>query len=49
MAFLDLALLWYFAVIARTGVISLASLQVGRTQSEPSMQVHRLVHIVGSQ
>ncbi|HEV7309248.1 LysR family transcriptional regulator [Ensifer sp.] len=39
---LDLALLRNFAVIARTGSISLASLQVGRTQSTLSMQMQRL-------
>ncbi|MBK5566459.1 LysR family transcriptional regulator [Ensifer sp. SSB1] len=39
---LDLALLRNFAVIARTGSISLASQQVGRTQSTLSMQMQRL-------
>lgn len=44
---LDLALLKNFAVIARTGSISLASIQVGRTQSALSMQMQRLEDQVG--
>ncbi len=47
MRFLDLALLKSFTVVARTGSISLASLQVGRTQSALSMQMHRLEEMVG--
>ncbi len=47
MRFLDLALLRSFTVIARTGSISLAALQVGRTQSALSMQMHRLEEMVG--
>ncbi|MBD9628165.1 LysR family transcriptional regulator [Ensifer sp. ENS06] len=39
---LDLALLRNFTVIARTGSISLASQQIGRTQSTLSMQMQRL-------
>lgn len=44
---LDLALLRNFAVIARAGSISLASLQIGRTQSALSMQMQRLEELVG--
>lgn len=44
---LDLALLRNFTVIARTGSISLASLQVGRTQSALSMQMQRLEDQIG--
>lgn len=44
---LDLALLRNFAVIARAGSISLASLQIGRTQSALSMQMQRLEDLVG--
>lgn len=44
---LDLALLRNFIVIARTGSISLASLQVGRTQSTLSMQMQRLEDFLG--
>ncbi len=44
---LDLALLKNFAVVARTGSISLAALQVGRTQSALSMQMQRLEETVG--
>ncbi len=44
---LDLALLRSFTVVARTGSISLASLQVGRTQSALSMQMHRLEDAIG--
>lgn len=44
---LDLALLRNFTVVARTGSISLASLQVGRTQSALSMQMQRLEALIG--
>ena len=44
---LDLALLRNFAVVARTGSISLAALQVGRTQSALSMQMQRLEGEIG--
>jgi len=44
---LDLALLKNFAVVARTGSISLASQQVGRTQPALSMQMHRLEEMLG--
>lgn len=44
---LDLALLRNFTVVARAGSISLASLQVGRTQSALSMQMHRLEQAIG--
>ncbi len=44
---LDLALLKNFITIARTGSISLASAQVGRTQSALSMQMQRLEDQVG--
>lgn len=44
---LDLALLRNFAVIARTGSISVASQQVGRTQSALSMQMQRLEALTG--
>ena len=47
MPLLDLALLRNFAVVARTGSISLASLQVGRTQSALSMQMQRLEDMLG--
>lgn len=47
MPVLDLALLRNFAVIARTGSISLASLQIGRTQSALSMQMQRLEDLIG--
>jgi len=47
MQLLDLVLLKNFAVVARTGSISLASLQVGRTQSALSMQMHRLEGVIG--
>jgi Bacterial regulatory helix-turn-helix protein, lysR family len=47
MRLLDLALLRNFAVVARTGSISLASSQVGRTQSALSMQMHRLEDLIG--
>lgn len=44
---LDLVLLRNFTVVARTGSISLASLQVGRTQSALSMQMQRLEALIG--
>jgi DNA-binding transcriptional LysR family regulator len=44
---LDLALLRNFAVVARTGSISIASSQVGRTQSALSMQMQRLEDAIG--
>ncbi|WNJ93961.1 LysR family transcriptional regulator [Bosea sp. 685] len=44
---LDLALLRNFAVIAHTGSISVASLQIGRTQSALSMQMQRLEALTG--
>ncbi|MGX5735926.1 LysR family transcriptional regulator [Bosea thiooxidans] len=44
---LDLALLRNFTVVAHSGSISLASLQVGRTQSALSMQMHRLEDALG--
>ena len=47
MGLLDLATLRHFAVVARTGSISLASLQVGRTQSALSMQMRRLEETIG--
>ena len=47
MRLLDLALLKSFAVVAQTGSISLAALQVGRTQSALSMQMHRLEDVIG--
>lgn len=47
MAMLDLALLRNFIVVARTGSISLAALQIGRTQSALSMQMQRLETLVG--
>jgi len=47
MRLLDLALLKSFAVVAQTGSISLAALQVGRTQSALSMQMHRLEDAIG--
>lgn len=47
MRLLDLALLKSFAVVAQTGSISLASVQVGRTQSALSMQMHRLEEAIG--
>ncbi len=47
MRFLDLSLLRSFTVIARTGSISLAAQQVGRTQSALSMQMHRLEELIG--
>lgn len=47
MRLLDLGLLKNFVVVARTGSISLAALQVGRTQSALSMQMHRLEDQLG--
>lgn len=47
MHLLDLALLRNFAAVARTGSISLAATQVGRTQSALSMQMQRLEDMVG--
>lgn len=47
MSTLDLALLRNFAVVARTGSISLAAVQVGRTQSALSMQMQRLEELIG--
>ena len=47
MAILDLALLRNFAVVARNGSISVASSQVGRTQSALSMQMQRLEEVIG--
>jgi DNA-binding transcriptional LysR family regulator len=44
---LDLALLRNFVVVARTGSISVASTQVGRTQSALSMQIQRLEALTG--
>lgn len=44
---LDLALLRNFTLVARSGSISLAALQVGRTQSALSMQMHRLEDALG--
>lgn len=47
MADLDLMLLRNFTVVARTGSISIASHQVGRTQSALSMQMQRLEDLIG--
>lgn len=47
MQLLDLALLRNFTVVAHTGSISLAALQVGRTQSALSMQMQRLEDRIG--
>ena len=47
MSTLDLTLLRNFAVVARTGSISLAAVQVGRTQSALSMQMQRLEELIG--
>ncbi|PWW02176.1 LysR family transcriptional regulator [Hoeflea marina] len=46
---LDLALLRNFTIVARTGSISLAAAQVGRTQSALSMQMQRLGDLVGQE
>jgi DNA-binding transcriptional LysR family regulator len=45
---LDLVSLRNFLVVARAGSISLASQQLGRTQSALSMQMQRLEAEVGS-
>ena len=47
MSILDLALLRNFTVVARNGSISVASSQVGRTQSALSMQMQRLEEAIG--
>lgn len=47
MAVLDLQLLRSFSVVARTGSISTASMQIGRTQSAVSMQMRRLEETIG--
>lgn len=47
MHMLDLGLLRNFAVVARAGSISVASSQVGRTQSALSMQIQRLEALTG--
>lgn len=47
MRLLDLALMRNFAVVARTGSISLAAIEVGRTQSALSMQMQRLEDQLG--
>jgi len=44
---LDFALLRNFAVVARSGSISLAASQIGRTQSALSMQMQRLEQMIG--
>lgn len=44
---LDLSVLRNFTVVAHTGSISLASQQVGRTQSALSMQMQRLEDVIG--
>jgi DNA-binding transcriptional LysR family regulator len=44
---LDFALLRNFAVVARSGSISVASSQIGRTQSALSMQMQRLEQMIG--
>ncbi|WP_428031274.1 LysR substrate-binding domain-containing protein [Ancylobacter sp.] len=44
---LDLALLRSFTVVARAGSISGACVQIGRTQSALSMQMHRLESALG--
>lgn len=44
---LDTALLRSFTIVARTGSISLAALQIGRTQSALSMQMSRLEDAIG--
>ncbi|GAB3116277.1 LysR substrate-binding domain-containing protein [Novispirillum itersonii] len=43
----DLALLRSFSVVARTGSLSTAAVQVGRTQSALSMQMRRLEDLTG--
>ena len=47
MAELDLTVLRNFATVARAGSISVACLQVGRTQSALSMQIQRLERSIG--
>jgi len=47
MPILDLALLRNFVVVARAGSISVASSQIGRTQSALSMQMQRLEEMIG--
>ncbi|GGE27278.1 LysR family transcriptional regulator [Agaricicola taiwanensis] len=47
MASLDIALLRSFVAVSRTGSISGAALQVGRTQSAVSMQMRRLETVIG--
>jgi DNA-binding transcriptional LysR family regulator len=47
MAMLDLTLLRNFVVVARAGSISLATPQIGRTQSALSMQMQRLEETIG--
>jgi DNA-binding transcriptional LysR family regulator len=47
MTILDLALLRNFVVVARAGSISVASSQIGRTQSALSMQMQRLEEMIG--
>ena len=47
MRLLDFALIRNFAVVARTGSIRLAAVQVGRTRSALSLQMHRLERSVG--
>ena len=44
---LDLTLLKNFVIVARAGSISLAAMQVGRTQSALSTQMQRLEELVG--
>lgn len=46
-AMLDLTLLKNFVIVARTGSISVAAMQVGRTQSALSTQMQRLEEQVG--
>lgn len=47
MRHLDLTSLYNFTVVTRTGSISQAALEVGRTQSALSMQIHRLEEAIG--
>jgi DNA-binding transcriptional LysR family regulator len=47
MAMLDLTLLRNFVLVARAGSISLATPQIGRTQSALSMQMQRLEEAIG--
>jgi DNA-binding transcriptional LysR family regulator len=46
-AMLDLTLLKNFVIVARAGSISVAAMQVGRTQSALSTQMQRLEELVG--